>query len=555
MGGKGSKLVIIIISLLLVMPLTSAGIYMGTVEGYVFYANQSLVPSASISASVSGCSGGGCSGSDTSDANGYYVIANLNADSGDTITSTATKAGYSGSETGVTDAGYAAEINVTICPSAPTIDIQSNTHNTNVTLNWTSGTDPSIPAVTTYDDYKFGGVTQNNVTSPQNETGLTYGSSYTWGARTCNLYCCSNWNTSSFTISNSAPTAPTLTDQDCASSNSVSLSWTSGTDPEGDATYDEYQFGLKTNYNISNVSSATSPQSESGIVSCRYYKWRVRTCDTLGECSSWSVDDFSTCSGGTTTVTTETTGGGSTGGVLTVGGAPNYVATISSPLFVGAGDDFIIYINYKSSSYTKRAKIEVTGPDGFTFIPKTIRNIDSGIEKTVSIRGLVDKDIKLGEYTLRFAAVKDDAEVLSKHFIIKVSKLLYPRCGNDICERPTETSENCITDCHCGDKSCQEKWDETVFTCPVDCMIAPYTPYWILLITTIAIAIIFVLLKKRKESKKELVKYVKRRLSKGHKTKKIKKDLKTVGWMESTIEEAFKKVKTKKKKKKKRKNN
>ena len=86
-----------------------AQIYLGTVDGYVFYMNNSLVTSASVSAAVSGCSGSGCSGLVLSQSNGYYVIANLNLPVGGTITVNAVKENASGSNSGTADSFQAAK--------------------------------------------------------------------------------------------------------------------------------------------------------------------------------------------------------------------------------------------------------------------------------------------------------------------------------------------------------------------------------------------------------------------------------------------------------------
>ncbi len=170
-------------------------------------------------------------------------------------------------------------------PPSPILQNQSDSNNMTRTFNWTSGgADPEND--TTYFDFQIDSdAVESNSTAPMNKT-LAFGS-HTWKVRECDPYECSDWATDTFSITNNAPTSPTLTNQsDVYSPETVTLIWTSGVDADGHATYDQYRF------NGTLTTPATSPRTEvlTGIID--YFVWEVRTCDTYGACSSWVNDTF-----------------------------------------------------------------------------------------------------------------------------------------------------------------------------------------------------------------------------------------------------------------------
>jgi hypothetical protein len=365
---------IVLILIFLGIYLAYAEILLGTVEGYVFNTTGQLIIGADVLVNVSGCSGAGCGGTTQTDSGGYYVITNLDISAGDTIDVEANKSSAYGNNSDTADAYQAAYINVTIAqvPLAPTLEPIADTHdNSIITFNWTNYTDPQ--GLATYNIWTFDGSTYTNVSSPQNQTDVSF-QEYTWTVKTCNAFgcspissdtfnvsnvpppvptldaqpdginntrtfnwssggadvdgdstyfefkidseatesnvtapinktlgfgshtwrvreCdsweCSSWATDTFTVTNNAPSAPTLTDQaDVYSPETVTLQWTSGIDPDGHATYDDYRFNGTTSSNV------TSPQTEdlTGIVD--YFVWEVRTCDVNSACSSWVNDTF-----------------------------------------------------------------------------------------------------------------------------------------------------------------------------------------------------------------------------------------------------------------------
>jgi len=259
----------------------TSGMYMGTVDGWVVYMNGTPASNVNVTAHVIGCSVS-CNGSVLSDDNGYYLIDNLNMNPGDTVDVVGVIGSYSGSGSGTADAGSVAHVNITLCapPSPPTLTHQPDISHDYVDLTWVSGTDPD--GYLTYDVYQFNSHPEvDPATPPQHETGLTLGT-YTWRVKTCNNLCCSPWSTDTFQVI--PPTQPTLTHQPDTHNDTVNLTWVSGTDPEGQPTYDEFFIDSTT------ISPATPPQTITNL-SFGSHTWGARTCNSYF-CSPWSTDTF-----------------------------------------------------------------------------------------------------------------------------------------------------------------------------------------------------------------------------------------------------------------------
>jgi len=262
---------------------TASAIYIGITDGYVKNNLGAVVSGASVTVTVTGCSGDGCSGSGTSEASGYYVVANLNLPKNGGVSVTATKNGGSGSATGTADAYQVSHTNVTVCfpPSSASLTPVADSENPSVTFTWTSGTDPNLLA--THDDFRLDGSVTSPATSPQSQT-VSF-TSHTWDARTCNNYCCSGWASDSFVISCSAPTVPVQTAVPDSHNTTATFTWTSGTDPLLRPTYDEFQLDSE-----AIVSPAVSPITRAGL-SYASHTWKSRTCNSYC-CSAWASDIF-----------------------------------------------------------------------------------------------------------------------------------------------------------------------------------------------------------------------------------------------------------------------
>ncbi len=270
--------------LLLLLPVSKAAIYLGTCEGWVFDQAGNPVAGAEVNVTVLNCQEG-CFQQTRTDSGGYYVVANLNLPAGGEVRVDARKDGAIGSNTGTADSYQAAEVNVSICQAPPKPQLQpvQDTSNNSVWLNWTESKDPDGDPV--YHNLKFDGRIEANVSPPVLKEGLSFGQ-HTWAVQACDPWVCSGWSEDSFQVINRPPSPPVLKDQGPTSSSQVVLEWTSGQDPEGDQTYDEYWF------NGSLKSPASPPQIEKGLLDFWFYEWRVRTCDIHGACSPWVSDTF-----------------------------------------------------------------------------------------------------------------------------------------------------------------------------------------------------------------------------------------------------------------------
>jgi hypothetical protein len=262
---------------------SASAIYIGITDGYVKDNLGNLVSGASMTVSVTGCSGDGCSGTGTSEANGYYVVANLNLPKYGGVSVTATKSGGSGTATGNADNYQVAHVNISVCypPTSASLTPVADSENPAVIFTWTSGTDPNL--LTTHDDFRLDGSVTSPATSPQSRT-VSF-TAHTWDARTCNNYCCSAWASDSFTISCSPPSVPVQTHVPSSHSTSANFVWTSGTDPLSRPVYDEFQFDSE-----AVISPASSPISRAGL-SYTTHTWKTRTCNSYC-CSGWASDSF-----------------------------------------------------------------------------------------------------------------------------------------------------------------------------------------------------------------------------------------------------------------------
>ena len=280
---KGLILLVLAISLL--MPV-SAQILLGTVDGFIVNVTGGTVANASVNASVVGCSGVGCSENATSGSNGYYLVTNLDIDSGNTILVVANKTNSFGNNTGTAGAFSTATINVTIAPvpNPPTLVAINDTHNnTFILFNWTPGIDPgSLP---TYDIFVFDGTSFNNTNPTQNRSFVSF-SLHTWSVQTCNSFGCSAQSTDTFNVTNSPPPAPTLQDVPNTVQNNITFNWSLVTDIDNDTV--TYRFRLDSQATETNV---TPPLNRPGL-SFGSHTWRVQACDPF-DCSSFSTDTFS----------------------------------------------------------------------------------------------------------------------------------------------------------------------------------------------------------------------------------------------------------------------
>lgn len=280
---RGRKILEVMLAVVFIIVLIGEvqAVYIGIADGYVKNTEGVVVSSATVTANVDGCSIEGCTSSGTSNDEGYYIIANLNLPKNGGLTVNAVKGSQTGSVSGVADQYHIAHLDILICdaPSNPSLNNIVDTHDKSVKFSWTSGTDPK--GKSTFDEFALNGRKSEESSGITEE--LSFGN-YGWKVRTCNDFCCSDFSTDEFKVYNNPPTKPIASTSD--ESGIIVLDWTSGVDPEEDVTYDEFQLGEGI------IERKTPPitQSTSGLL-----KWKVRTCDTFGACSSWSDEDSCTC--------------------------------------------------------------------------------------------------------------------------------------------------------------------------------------------------------------------------------------------------------------------
>lgn len=280
---KRGLMICFVFGIVLILVSNVSAIYLGITDGYIKNMNGEAISGASVTVTVQGCSGDGCSKTVTSESNGYYVANNLNLPKNGQVSVSATKNGGSGSNTGTADNYQIAHVNVTICypPTSPSLTNVPDGDENEITFLWSSGTDPL--GLTKHDEFKLDSGSYTTRTSPYSTT-VDWGS-HTWYVRTCNSQCCSPASSDDFTITCPAPTAPTLTDVPNSHDTTITFSWTSGTDPYSRTTWDNFQL------DSGSITNESSPiQRTVGLGS---HIWRVRTCNELC-CSGWSSDTFAT---------------------------------------------------------------------------------------------------------------------------------------------------------------------------------------------------------------------------------------------------------------------
>lgn len=271
-------IIIAVIAVFCLASAANAAIYLGICDGYVKDTLGVPVQGATVNITVQNCAVD-CLQTTFSDSSGYYISTNLNLPANGTVTVTANKSTSYGEATGQADEFQAASVNVTLClaPSAPVLQNVADSHNPSAfTLNWTS--------VGATDDFYFDGTTYINASHPQYRYNLDF-KTYTWGARSCNPSCCSQWVYDSFSVYNNPPPAPTLVHVPNTRNNTINFSWSSVTDPDGDALYYEFKLDGIVDSNVS------SPVTKTGITLASH-NWGVRVCDPW-LCSAWSLDSFS----------------------------------------------------------------------------------------------------------------------------------------------------------------------------------------------------------------------------------------------------------------------
>jgi hypothetical protein len=424
---KGVKLLLLIV---LVFALSSSAFAqgcpgcVGVVDGYITDPLGATVSGATVTVTIQGCSGAGCSGVYTSEGDGYYVVGNLNLNSGDTVSVSATKGSETGSNSG-TASGSVLRVNVQICapPTAPTLVPQSDSHSTaSKNLNWTNVTLGYYSEPLT-DQINFDGAGYVNATSPYSTGTLTY-KTYTWYVRSVG-YCASSASSDTFQIYNDPPSKPNATPEEYTDTTETTLEFEPGVDPESDVVYHELQLSNESDfsvliYNVTNLT--TTSYDVTSLEAFTIYYWRVRTCDGFS-CSDWDTDIFFTyeCPGGPPGLLVveevfESARGGP--GVIYL---PGYIIFVSAPSHVFIGDDISFLIDFRTTRDAKDLEFEIVGPEGFEIESRLVDKVKGDEDLQIILQGEVTNSTATGENVLTFVLARGGEEVLSKEFSIFVS--------------------------------------------------------------------------------------------------------------------------------------
>lgn len=538
------------------------------VDGYVYFANGTAVSGASMTVTTTATS---CnSWTDTTDANGYYSIPGLDIN-GRTVTSTASISTYDGTNSSSVS-GSTKRLNIWIRPKSPTLTAIADRHNgTNIIMSWTSGSEIAA-GETTYDQLDNSSGSYFNKTSPQT-VNLSSFATYTWRAKTCNSKICSSVSSDSFAISNTAPSSPTLPDLNYTYLDSQVFTWTSGTDSDiapVDTLHDEFQMSNKSDYSvlIVNDTSATSPKNVSGLQMFKTYYWRVRTCDDTGAsnaCSSWATDNFFTYNGSEacpecaecaecpSCPASVCVGGGGGGGGSSVGAITgvstrvSYTAIVFVPSQLEVGSNFSILMNFKSGNDLSNMTARLVTVSSIASEIVQIEHYKPNSEQEIVITGKISPELAEGAYLVSLIISVGNETISLSQFKLNIkSKVAEAICGNGVCEG-SETAENCIQDCHCGNFKCESEFGENVSTCYRDCQYAPFTPtiFWTVTLTITLLAIGVHLYRDVTRKARELEKYFRARMKRGEKANDLRGKLTSLGYSKAHIEKAYTKVRKK----------
>jgi hypothetical protein len=438
---KKSVIIYLFLLGILVIPLIKADIYQGTCQGHVYYTEGNVVNEATVIGTVNLCIVG-CSVTTTTESavynTGYYDMANLNLPKFQTLTVYAEKFNtlYNrlefGSKTGTSNEFQAAIVDVVIClpPDPPTLIPEPNTHNTFAVLEWTSY--PDFKGYSTYDDFIIDSQSPqqspNSGVKSKTVSGLSF-APHTWRVRTCNknsqgqTLCCSQWKSNTFNVGNLPPTAPVLTDQIDTTPGQVTLNWVSGTDPDGDETIDEYNFGIINSLNRKNLLDAISPQTED-VFSCNFYTWRVRTCEKESQnlCSSWVEDGFIVCG-----IECPTCGGG--GGCGSGGGGgggascqPPYYLHTTTPPSVEEEQEILIKTSFSSTGNLNNLLFKIDSQD-FDFNDFLVNKLE-GKRADFNITGRLKPGREPGPYNFTLNVFVSNRQVFSELIYINIKRPL-----------------------------------------------------------------------------------------------------------------------------------
>jgi len=414
--------------ILILIPSTSADVYVGTTEGYIYNTEGQVVDASDVTVTVNQCIVG-CTQSIVSENSGYYVTANLNLPKQGVVTVYAQKMTALGLEfgqaNGIANDYQAANVNVVICLPAPQPSLvqEPNTHDTFATLEWASSAD--LKGYATWDEVRVDSTNYPKNNNPGSKsldiTGLSF-SSHTWRVRTCTNFCCSSWVTDTFNVGNTRPNPPTPTPQLDTIPTTIDFTWISGADEDFDETFDEFEYHIIED-NWESTTNAISPISKE-VFGCNYYEWRVRTCEKESEqlCSSWATDGFIACGIQCPACTSNCGSGGGDGGGGTTCTAKTKTLVVTNQLTTEQEEAHKLLISFATSGTSDNIWFKVNSSE-FDFSDYPITSLIDSKAKFELI-GKPKGKVPPGEYNFTLDVFEGNKKTIEEQMTIKVKKPL-----------------------------------------------------------------------------------------------------------------------------------
>jgi hypothetical protein len=434
------KNILFILLLTNLIPFITADVYVGITHGHVYDTEGVPIQGAITTAQVSGCSLPECTGQDPStEADGYYYIGNLAIPANHRVDASATLGTMFGSNFANSNENTLTEIDIIICdpPTIPILTPEPSTHDQFATVEWNSGIQPIAYGYPIFDQLELNGneiedqiSTSDSASRDSDLTTLAF-QTHTWRVRTCNTHCCSPWATDTFNVGNARPTIPILTEQPDTTPTTLDFEWISGTDDDGDETYDEYQHHIIDDpWGDSTLDAISGLQQN--IVGCNYYEWRVRTCETASQtlCSSWATDGFIACGlecpactqncpaseGGTSSGTSSST---------TTCTSKIQSLVITNPLTIEEDSPNPLKISFTTSRLSENIWFKIKSEE-FAFNDYPLSALENSKAKFELI-GKPKEGLEAGEYNLTVEITEEGKPTITEILPVTVTKSLVVR--------------------------------------------------------------------------------------------------------------------------------
>lgn len=239
---------------------------------------------------------------------------------------------------------------------------------------------------------------------------------------------------------NQPPSPPILNEIKNVSTESVVLTWTSGSDPENNPVYDIFEFGIDNNYTI-HLENITAYLAKN-LSSFLKYTWRVKTCDIFGACSDWVSSDFIVCLKRECPSCREKELVSGAPGVESE--AEKFVAVLICPNSVFQNETLRCFLNFKSSASYKVLYFAIAFKNVIVD-EKIVNNYLKNTEKELILERNVTK-VPLGEQIFTFLIYTDKEKLMEKNFKLTILSYEKVTCGNKVCEN-WENEKICPQDC------------------------------------------------------------------------------------------------------------